>query len=91
METHSSPPPTINDIVEAFEEHELASILGIKVPSLRNRRSKGNVPPYIRLHGDRVVYPVAGVRRFLESRTVAPNAAPTLIHGRKGGATRRRS
>lgn len=71
-----------------LEEPALAQVLGLKVVTVRNRRSRGEGPPYIKVHGTRVIYPVADLRQWLLARTVRPVAASTLIDGSK---RRRRS
>ena len=47
-----------------------AELLNVTVSTLtRWRRTEGVGPPFVRVSANRVGYPVAGVRRWVEART----------------------
>ena len=66
---------------------EVAQMLGVKAVTLRNWGSQKIGPAYTPVHGNRIAYPLAELRRWLESRTVQPSTAPTLVNqqSRRGG------
>ena len=82
--TESSPVPTLRDL-GFFEVEEVAAIVRTKTLTLRNWRTKKIGPPFTKVHGNRIVYPIDGLKQWLQDRTVqAPAAAaPTLIDGNK--------
>lgn len=64
-----------------MSEEAVATLRGMKIASLRNERSRGGGPPFVKLNRNVTKYPVAGVKAFIAANTVDPNAtAPTLIH-----------
>lgn len=66
--------PTLRDL-GYYAEHEIAAIYGVKQVTLRNWRSLGIGPPFAKVQRNLVAYPIAGVRKDLERRTVRPKAA----------------
>ena len=70
-------------------EHDVAAALGVEITTLRNWRSKGMGPPYSR-GGNTLLYPVAGLREWIEQNMVTPAPAPTLADPpRRGGRPRK--
>jgi hypothetical protein len=65
-----------------LEEAEVAALLHMTLPSLRNQRArvpyKG--PPYQRM-GRKVFYPLDQLKKYLAASTVTPSRARTLIDG----------
>ena len=94
METQSGSLPTLSEL-GYIEEPAAAELLKVKPVTLRNWRALGIGPPFTKVHGTRVVYPLAELRTWLQSRTVRPAGAPTLIDGtskrRRGSAARDRA
>ena len=81
------------DLKERFEvatAEEVAKFFDKTAESLANDRCNGVGPPYIKV-GKQVLYPLQGLRKYLEARTVTSEEthAPTLIHGvkRRGRAS----
>ena len=46
-------------------QEETARFLGVKVPTLYNWRSRGEGPPYTKPNRNTILYPVAGLKRYL--------------------------
>jgi hypothetical protein len=69
------------------EEADVAALLNLTLPSLRNQRARGMGPPFQRI-GKRVFYPLAGLRKYLAASTVTPSRAPSLIDGNRKRRTR---
>lgn len=63
-----------------IEETEVASLLEMTLPSLRNQRARNQGPPFVRM-GRKVFYPLDKLRAYLAASTVTPNRTPTLIDG----------
>lgn len=63
--------PTLREL-GYFSESETAAIYGTKRFTLRNWRCKGIGPPFTRVQRNLIAYPIAGVRKDLERRTVKP-------------------
>ena len=61
-------------------EEALAELRNCKVSQLRNERSAGAGPAYVRI-GRRVLYPLDAVRAYVLRNTVVPSLAPTLVAG----------
>jgi hypothetical protein len=64
------------------EEAEVAALLHMTLPSLRNQRArlpyKG--PPYQKL-GNKIFYPLDQLKKHLAASTVTPSRSRTLIDG----------
>jgi len=76
--------PFVGDLqtrLDYVAEDDFALLRRVKVSALRNERSRGEGPPYVR-SGRQVFYPLADLKAFMEANTVRPVATPTLIHGR---------
>jgi predicted DNA-binding transcriptional regulator AlpA len=74
-------PGALADELGLVDEHAVAALRGIKIQSLRNERSDGRGPRYVKL-GARVMYELSAVREYVAQHTVDPrSAAPTLIDG----------
>jgi hypothetical protein len=71
-------PVDLKTRLEVAEESDVAALLNMTLPSLRNQRAKGSGPPYQRI-GRKVFYPIKSLRKYLEASTVTPKRAPTLI------------
>lgn len=76
----SAPVPTLRDL-GFYETEEVAALVGAKLLTLRNWRASGKGPPYTKVHGTRIVYPVNEFKQWLASRTVKSRNEPTLVHG----------
>jgi hypothetical protein len=70
-----------------IEEAEVAALLHMTLPSLRNQRARNQGPPYQRI-GRKVFYPLDQLKKYLAASTVTPAKAATLIDGNR---RRRRS
>jgi len=53
-----------------FNEKQLASWLGISLPSLQRHRADGTGPPFVQLSERRIGYRKSAVERSLEARTI---------------------
>jgi hypothetical protein len=73
---------TLDDELGLISEAEYAAFVGKTIPSVRNDRSAGKGPPFVRMFG-KVKYPRAGVKAFVAKHTVTPVAAPTMIDARR--------
>jgi predicted site-specific integrase-resolvase len=51
-----------------LNEHDAASMLNVSAGTLRNWRSKGDGPPFIRV-GSAIRYAPEGLRQYVEART----------------------
>ena len=74
------PPVDLKSQLGLAEEADVATLLNMTLPSLRNQRAKGKGPPYQRV-GRKVFYPLDKLRKYLAASTVEPKRAPTLIDG----------
>jgi hypothetical protein len=84
--------PFVGDLqtrLDCAAEDDFALLRRVKVSALRNERSKGEGPPFVRI-GRKVFYPLAELRAYMQASTIRPVVTPTLIHGRRrrraGGA-----
>jgi hypothetical protein len=68
--------PTLSELGFTHED-DAARILDVKVPTLRNWRSARRGPPFVRLNGRTVVYPLADLRAWIEARAVRPDREPS--------------
>lgn len=66
-----------------LEEAEVAALLNMTLPSLRNQRARNQGPPYIRI-SRKVFYPLDKLRAHLAAATVTPRRTPSLIDGKVG-------
>lgn len=69
MDTPDKNTPTLRDL-GYYTESETAALYEVKQVTLRNWRSLGVGPPFTRVQRNRIAYPIAGVRKDLEKRTV---------------------
>jgi hypothetical protein len=65
-----------------LEQSEVAALLTMTIPSLRNQRARNQGPPFTRICR-KVFYPVEGLRQYFAAATVTPKPAPTLIDGKR--------
>ncbi|MGP8033159.1 MAG: helix-turn-helix domain-containing protein [Steroidobacteraceae bacterium] len=65
-----------------YEPTELSQLLRVGTPTLRNWRYKGIGPPYTKINGQRVAYPIKEAQRWLAARIVRPK--PTMTCGSAG-------
>lgn len=61
-------------------EEQYAKLRNIQLGQVRNERSAGRGPAYVKL-GKRVMYPLEAVRRYICENTITPTSAATLIDG----------
>lgn len=66
-----------------LSEADTATQLKVQVPTLRNWRSAERGPPWTRINGRTVVYPVDGARRWLSINTCGATHRPTMSTGRR--------
>lgn len=72
--THPPPPPP-RVPQEWVTTTEAAAYTGLAVPTLNAMRQAGTGPAFCRVSPRRVVYELAALREYMESRTVKPSAA----------------
>lgn len=65
-----------------FTEEEVARIRNITIGTLRNQRVRNEGPPFCRV-GNRILYSVADLKRYIESAKVETAPPSTLISGRR--------
>ena len=70
------------------DEADLAQLRGIKIEALRNERSKGLGPPWVKI-GKKILYPIAGLKADIAKQMVVPGKPNTLIDGRGKSAKRK--
>lgn len=83
--TNDANTQTLKELKERLgllEETEVAALLAMTIPSLRNQRARNQGPPFTRL-GRRVFYPIRDLQAFLAKSTVRPKSAPSLIDGKR--------
>ena len=61
---------------------EVATILELSPRTLRNWRARGLGPPYTKVHGTRIAYPIDGLTNWLKQRTTAQPRAHKRVHGK---------
>jgi hypothetical protein len=72
----------LKQMLGMWDEHEAAAFRGCGVAHLRNERARRIGPPYTKI-GQKVFYPIDGLRKFLQKNTVDPLKRPlTLIDGK---------
>ena len=57
-------------IDQLLNEKQVATWLGISLPSLQRQRSNGSGPPFVQLSERRIGYRKSAVERWLEARTI---------------------
>jgi hypothetical protein len=72
------------DVFDLATQEEVAELRGVKLPHLRNERSLGKGPTYVKL-GNKILYPRKELRKFIDRNTVTPKTATTLADSRKRG------
>lgn len=78
----NKPNPTqLDEQFGLIDEVDYAAFLKKTLPSLRNDRSAGKGPPYVKI-GNKVWYRRADVLAFVSASLVQPRPAPTMINGR---------
>jgi hypothetical protein len=70
----------LDEVLGLISEAEYAQFVGKTLGTVRNDRSAGKCPPYVK-DGNMIKYPIEGIRKFLEARIVAPGASRTLTAG----------
>jgi hypothetical protein len=73
METTKNNTPTLRDL-GYYTETEVAALYNVKQVTLRNWRNLGVGPSFVRVQGRLIAYPITGVRKDLERRTVRQKA-----------------
>lgn len=79
-------------IDQLLNEKQVATWLGISLPSLQRQRSNGNGPQFVQLSERRIGYRKSSVERWLEARTInrvgelmsTEQARPTLAARERG-------
>jgi predicted DNA-binding transcriptional regulator AlpA len=82
----NKPKPTLVEELDLIPEPEFAAFMGKSLPSIRNDRSRGRTPPFIKL-GNKIWFRRKDVLAFVTAKTVTPKTAPTLVQGRPGQRT----
>ena len=80
MTNSSAPLPSLRDLGYLLDT-EAAEIIRKKPQTLRNWRAKSIGPPYTKVDGDLIVYPLEGLKKWLSDRTVKPQSPNTLVTG----------
>ncbi len=72
-----------------MSEDETAKFFDVTVGTLRNWRTQGRGPVYVKAADKAIKYPISGLKDFVKANTVVPtkNKAPTL----SGNRARRRT
>jgi hypothetical protein len=73
-----------------ISEEQYAAFVRKKISSVRNERSAGEGPPFVKL-GKTIKYPLDGVRKHVVAKTVNPAGEPTLTDARRRRASRQHS
>jgi hypothetical protein len=73
---------TLDDELGLISEADYAAFIGKTLASVRNERSAGRGPPFVRLTRTTIKYHLAAVKALVQSRTVTPLAEPTMIDAR---------
>jgi len=74
-----------------LEPRDLAELLQLRSPqTLSNWRSSGIGPPSAKLHGNKIVYHIDAVKKWIADRQKAPSKAPTMVSGTRRTAPRPR-
>lgn len=63
--------PTLHSL-GLLSEQEVADLFRVSLGTLRNWRVVGKGPPFTQLQRNLIVYPLAGVRKHIDRRTVTP-------------------
>lgn len=69
----------LDDELGLVSEADYAKFRGKKLSSVRNERSKGEGPPFVKMGGV-IKYPLAGIKAFIAANTVTPRHTPTLTN-----------
>jgi hypothetical protein len=83
----------IDSTLGLVSEADYAAFVGKTIASVRNERSAGLGPPFVK-KGNMIKYPLAGIRKFVEQHTIEPGRAATLVtrsanrDRRRGAVTR---
>jgi hypothetical protein len=85
----TKPKPTLDEELDLISEDEYAEFVGKTIPSVRNERSAGKGPPYVRLHGN-FKYFRKGVLKYVAEHTVVPGREPTMTDARPRRGNSRR-
>jgi hypothetical protein len=78
--------PTLGEL-GYIDPKQLAAMLEVEPTTVSNWRCKGFGPPPTKIHGNKIVYSLDGVKKWLADRAAAQAKAPTLVNG-KGVAAR---
>ena len=72
-----------------MSEDETAKFFGVTIGTLRNWRTEGRGPVYVKAADKAIRYPISGLKDFVKANTIDPaaNKPPTL----SGSRSRRRS
>lgn len=82
MQLNSAPTPTLRDL-GFLDPNEAASLIDVKPLTLANWRAAEKGPPFTKIHGNKIVYPLDGLKRWLSERTVQPEKPATLARPNK--------
>jgi hypothetical protein len=77
METSPATVPTLRDL-GFIEPGDAATLIDVKPLTLSNWRAARKGPPFTKIHGNKIVYPLEGLKKWLTERTVRPVATATL-------------
>lgn len=80
--TSKQPPSTIDEELGLISEEEYAAFRGWILQSVRNERSLGKGPPFVKL-GNTIKYFREGVKKFVAANTVTPERQPTFTEQRR--------
>jgi hypothetical protein len=74
---------TLDSALGTISEQQYAEFVGKTIDSVRNERSLGKGPPFIRVNRRTIKYQLEDVRQYLAEKTVRPVNEPTLTEARK--------
>lgn len=76
----------MNDLTIEFglaTPEQVAKLRGIATSTLANERAQGRGPAFVKL-GSKVMYPRAGLRKYIEQNTITPERSrSTLVTGKQ--------
>jgi hypothetical protein len=88
MESIPVTTPSLRDLGYLLPE-EVATLVDVKPLTLSNWRAARKGPPFAKIHGNKIVYPMDKLRQWLAQRTVETEVSGTLANPLSRRARRR--
>ena len=79
-------PNSLDAELGLISEAEYAAFVDKEIVTIRNERSAGKAPPYVKI-GNTVKYYISGVKQMVAAKTVTPKNTPTLVNPGRGRRT----